>query len=179
MDVLVRKWMASAVLGAAMLVGSAETLSAQAAPAGGGQAAPASPPIVVYRKALMNANVQHMAALRALSSGELELPDQVRKHAAALRENAVLTLKNNGGIHDLFPPGSLHATSRATAKIWDEPEEFTWRALAFQETASALFEVARGGGSAAQIRDAVGKVQVTCGGCHASMRGPAPPAGTN
>ena len=195
MDVPVRKWMASAIVAAAVLVGSAGTLWAQAAPASGGQAAPASggqaapPAIVVYRKAFMNANAQHMAALRALTSGgeiglgETELRDHVRRHSAALRENAILMTKVVGGNWDLFPMGSLHASSRATEKIWAEGEggigvEFAWRAQAFEQTASDLVQVAQKG-SVDQIREAVARVQVTCGGCHASMRGPALPAGTN
>ena len=175
MDVPVRKWMASAILAGALLVGSAEMLWAQAAPASGGAQA-ASPQIVVYRKALMNTNTQHMAALRALTSGEIQLPDHIRKHAAALLENALLLTKGVSGSWDAFPRGSTHPTSRATAKIWDEAEEFTWRTQAFHETATALFEAARSGASAQQLRDAIQRVQVTCMGCHVSMRGPAIPA---
>ena len=187
MDVPIRRRMASAILAAAVLVGSAETLPAQAAPASGGQAAP--PTIVLYRKAFMNANAQRMAALRALASGgetglgEIELRDHVRRHAAALQENAVLTTTGMRGNYDLFPRGSVHPSSRATEKIWVEAEggvgvEFTWRVQAFEETAGDLVQVAQRG-SVDQIREAVGRVQVTCGGCHNSMRGPAQPAGAN
>jgi cytochrome c556 len=179
MHVPVKKWTTSAVIAAAVLVGSAETLWAQAAPAAPAPSAQAAaPPIVVYRKALMNSNTQHMAALRALTSGEVQLPDHIRMNAAALRENAVLLAKGVNGNTDLFPAGSLHALSRATPKIWQEGEggtgvEFAWRAQAFQETATTLFQLAQRGAPVEQIREAVGRVQVTCGGCHASMRGPA------
>ncbi len=187
MDVPIRRQMASAILAAAVLVGSAETLSAQAAPASGGQAA--LPAIVLYRKAIMNANAQRMAALRALASGgeiglgETELRDHVRRHAAALHGNAVLMTRGTRGNHDLFPRGSVHPSSRATEKIWVEEEggvgvEFTWRVQAFEQTADDLVQVAQRG-SVDQIREAVGRVQVTCGGCHNSMRGPAQPAGAN
>ena len=189
MDVGVRGWMASAIVTAAVLVGSAEALSAQAAqtpPTGGAQATP--PVIVVYRKAFMNANAQHMAALRALTSAEIGLPetvqrDHIRRHAAALQENAILMTKVVGRNFDLFPEGSLHAQSRATEKIWAEGEggfgvEFAWRVHAFEETATDLLEAARSGAPVERIRAEVGRVQVTCGGCHASMRGPAP-ASTN
>jgi cytochrome c556 len=192
-EVPVRKWMTSAVLAAAVLVGSAETLWAQAtpaapAPAPGAQAAPASPPIVVYRKALMNQNTQHMAALRALTAAggiglaEAETRSQIQRHAAALWENANLMTKGVRGNWDVFPANSLHATSRATPKIWVEQEggtgvEFAWRIQAFEQTTNALLQLAKTESSSVdQIREAVQRVQVTCGGCHASMRGPAPAA---
>ena len=126
MDVPIRRRMTSAILAAAVLVGSAEALSAQAAPARGGQAAP--PAIVLYRKAFMSANAQRMAALRALASGgeiglgETELRDHVRRHATALHENAVLMATGMRGNYDLFPRGSVHPSSRATEKIWVEAE---------------------------------------------------------
>ena len=173
MDVPVRNWMASAVLAAAVLAGSAETLSAQATPAPAAAQTPPPPAIVVYRKAFMNMNAQHMAALRALTSGEIQLPDNIRRHAAALQENAILMTKFVGQDWDFFPVGSLHAQSRATAKIWEEREEFAWRGQAFAETATALFEAVKRGASNEELRTAIGRVQTTCGGCHASMRGPA------
>ena len=187
MDMPIKRRMASAILATAVLAGTAEALPAQAAPASGDQAGP--PAIVLYRKALMNANVQRMAALRALASGgeiglgETELRDHARKHAVVLHENAVLMTKGLRGNYDLFPQGSVHPSSRATEKIWLEAEggvgvEFTWRVQAFEETAADLVRVAQTG-SVDQIREAVGRVQVTCRGCHTSMRAPAQPAGAN
>ena len=152
---------------ATLFAGNAETLSAQAQ---GGDI----PAIVVYRKALMNTNVQRLRALRALTSGEIEDREQVRKLASVLAENGRAMMSQAfAGIHDMFPEGSMHATSRAIAPIWEKSAEFTERVRAFAVAAQDLEQAAQRG-SREQIVEAIAAVGQTCGGCHTEFRGPAP-----
>ena len=44
----------------------------------------ADPPAIAYRKAMVAANRQHIAAMRALLSGEISHPDDIKVHADAL-----------------------------------------------------------------------------------------------
>jgi cytochrome c556 len=150
--------------------------SASAQQAGGNQ--PADPAIVVIRKALMNSNTQHMAAIRALVSADLNLPDHIKKHAQALADNGkLLATQSSSADYDLFPPGSTHANSRAMEEIWSNKEGFTERVRAFQVATANLSElVQRGNPTKEQITAALTPVQQSCGGCHMPFRRPAQPA---
>ena len=170
MHVPVKGWIVAAA--AAMLVGSSVSLSAQA-----GAADETEPPVIVsYRQALMRANAQRLGALRALSSGEIDLPEHIRWHSAALAENGrMMMTQATAGIHDVFPEGSTHATSRASEEIWERSGEFTERVRDFSVAANAVNEAAQGG-SMEQIREAIAEVGRTCNGCHQEFRLPAPGA---
>jgi len=169
------RFMSAAAVAAAIVLGTPDGAAAQAA---GGNQRPASPAIVAYRKALMNSNSQHMNALRALVTADVNLPDHIRKHAQALADNGKLVSTQSASAdYDMFPPESTHATSRATEAIWADKEAFTERVRAFQTATARLNEIAQRGGTKEQITAALTPVQQSCGGCHMAFRGPALPTG--
>jgi len=161
----VKGWTIAIVAAGAILFGDAASLSAQA-----GDEAPA---IVAYRKAIMNSNSRNLASLRALVSGEVDLPDHIRMRAAALAENGRMMMTQAiAGTHDVFPEGSLHSTSRASEEIWARSGDFTEANRAFAVAASNLETVAQRG-SMDEIQEALTATQQTCGSCHGEFRGPA------
>ena len=170
----VSRFLTGAAVAAAVVLGTPGSAAAQQA--GGNQ--PADPAIVVYRKALMNSNVQHMAALRALVTADVNLPDHIGKHAQALADNGKLMATQSASAdYDLFPPGSTHANSRAMEEIWSNKEGFTERVRAFQVATANLNElVQRGKPTKEQIAAALTPVQQSCGACHMAFRRPAQPA---
>lgn len=167
MHLSVKNIVSTGALAAALLLGGVEGVAAQAAAGGGGQQAPAAPPIVALRKALMNSNGQHIAALRALLGGELNLPLHILKHTQALADNGAM-------LGALFPQGAVttHAMSRAKAEIWSDAEGFTTRVRAFADATKNLNAIAQRGFNN-QTLEALNAVQPTCGGCHMAFRGPA------
>ena len=166
--------MSAAAVAAAIVLGAPNSASAQAA---GGNQQPADPAIVAYRKALMNSNTQHLNALRALVTADVNLPDHIKKHAQALADNGKLVSTQSASAdYDMFPPGSTHANSRAMEEIWSNREAFTERVRAFQTATAALNEIAQRGGSKEQITAALTPVQQSCGACHMAFRKPAPAA---
>jgi cytochrome c556 len=169
--------MAAAAVAGAIFLGTAERAAGQAG--GGGAQQPAAPAIVVYRKALMNSNAQHMNALRALVTADVNLPDHVKKHAQALADNGkLLATQSASADYDMFPPGSTDPSSRAMEEIWSNKEGFTERVRAFQVATSNLNDlVQRGSPTKEQIAAALTPVQQSCGGCHMAFRKPAQPAG--
>ena len=171
------RYLAGAAVAAAIVLGAPGGVSAQARAGGGNQ--PADPAIVAYRKALMNTNAQHVAALRALLTADVNLPDHIKKHAQALADNGKLVATQSASAeYDLFPPGSTHANSRAMDEIWSNKEGFTERVRAFQVATSNLNDlVQRGNPTKEQITAALTPVQQSCGGCHMAFRKPAQPAG--
>ena len=165
--------MAGAVVAAAMTVGSAESVSAQGAPAGGGGAAaqaPAPPPIVAYRKAMMQTSSQHQAALRALLSGQVTgtTDEDIEMHVGALVNQGKMFPR-------MWPAGSTHELSRATEDIWTKPEEFSARLKAFADAGEALKKAADTGDNTVTMT-ALTAFGQTCGACHTPFRKPAPPA---
>lgn len=158
----------------AILVGSPLSLSGQAGPAD-----ETDPPLIVsYRQALMRANQQRLRALRALTSGEINLPEHIRLHSAALADNGrMMMTRAAAGIHDVFPAASTHATSRASDEIWERSGDFTERVRDFSLAASAVNEAAQVE-SMEQIREAIAEVGRTCNGCHQEFRLPAPGPGS-
>jgi cytochrome c556 len=165
----VKQVVTTGALAATLLLGGVQGVAAQAAAGGGGgQQQPAAPPIVALRKALMNSNVQHVAALRALLGGEVNLPLHILKHTQALADNGAM-------IGQLFPEGGVttHAMSRAKAEIWSDKEGFATRVRAFADATKNLNAVAQRGFND-QTLEALNAVQPTCGGCHMPYRGPAP-----
>ena len=157
----VKRWIAAAAVVGAMLVGDAGNLSAQ----GGGNRQAADPPVVAYRKAMMSSNSAHVNSLRALLSGELDLPSHVLRHTAALEANGKI-------FAHLFPEGSTHPNSRAMDEIWTKKDEFAARVTAFADATRTLNEIAQRGFDD-QTLDALTAVRQTCGGCHTPFRKPA------
>jgi cytochrome c556 len=108
--------------------------------------------------------------MRALLSGEISHPDDIKIHADALA--------NIGWMFaGLFPEGSTGPTSRAMDEIWTMEEDFTAQVNAFRDATQELKETAEGGNNAATL-EAVAAVTVTCRACHTPFRKTAaPPAG--
>jgi cytochrome c556 len=142
-------------LAAVLLVGGVQEVAAQQA----------DPAIVTLRKSLMVSNQQHIAALRALLSGDVNLPLHILKHTAALQANGEM-------LGQLFPEGSMHASSRAVEAIWSDSEGFTQRVRAFADATRNLNAVAQRGFND-QTVEALSAIGPTCGGCHGTFRGPA------
>jgi cytochrome c556 len=165
----VKQVVTTGALAAALLIGGVQGVAAQTAGGGGGgQQQPAPPPIVALRKALMNSNAQHIGALRALLSGEVNLPLHILKHTQALADNGQM-------IGQLFPEGGVttHALSRAKAEIWSNKADFETKVKAFADATRNLNAIAQRGFND-QTLAALNQVQPTCGGCHMPYRGPAP-----
>jgi len=166
----VKQFVSTGALAAALLLGGAQGVAAQAA--GGGQQAqqPAPPPIVALRKAVMQSNTQHIAALRALLGGELNLPLHILKHTQALADNGAM-------MGTIFPADGVttHALSRAKPEIWSNGADFAAKVKAFADATRNLNAVAQRGFND-QTLEALNAVQPTCGGCHTPYRGPAPAA---
>jgi cytochrome c556 len=164
-----KRLMGTGALAAVLVLGGAQGAAAQAAGGAAGRRA-ADPPAIAYRKAMMAATRQHIAAMRALLSGEISHPDDIKMHADALANIGLM-------FAGLFPEGSTGPTSRAMDEIWAMEEDFTARVSAFRDATQALKETAKGGNNAATI-EAVTAVNVTCRACHTPFRKPAaPPAG--
>ena len=157
----VKRWTAAAAMAVAMVVGNAGNLTAQ----GGGNQQAAVPPVVAYRKAMMSANSAHVNSLRALLSGELDLPAHVLRHTAALEANGEI-------FAHIFPEGSTHASSRSMDDIWSNEDEFAAHVTAFADATRTLNQVAQRGFDE-QTLEALTAVRQTCGACHTAFRKPA------
>ena len=107
-----KRLMGAGVLAAVLVCGSTQELVAQAA----GRRA-ADPPVIAYRKAMMAANRQHIGTMRALLSGEISHPEDVKMHAAALADVGWM-------FAGIFPEGSTGPMSRAMEEIWTMEEDF-------------------------------------------------------
>lgn len=165
-----KQWMAAAAVAAAVWFGGASGVSAQGAAGGGGGGAnrPADPPQIAYRKAMMQSNGQHIAAIRAILAGAMGGKDALKMHAAAL--------ENNGKMwKDMWPEGSTGPTSRSKDEIWTNKEDFAAKVKGFADATHALDEAAEKGDKDATTK-ALADVQATCGACHTPYRKPAQPA---
>lgn len=164
-----KRWMAAAGVAAAVLFGGASSVSAQGAGGAAGAAPqrPPDPPAIAYRKAMMQANAQHMNALRALLAGGLNHPDDVKKHADAMEKQGEM-------FEAMWPEGSTGPESRAKDEIWSMKDDFAAKLKAFKDATHELDETAEKGENGATLA-AVTAVNATCGACHMSYRKPAPP----
>ena len=155
-----KRLMGAGALAAVLVIGSAQEAVAQ----GAGRRA-ADPPVIAYRKAMMAANRQYIAAMRALLSGEISHPQDIKMHADALA--------NIGWMFTgLFPEGSTGPTSRAMEEIWTMEEDFAARVSAFRVATEVLKATAEEGDNAATLA-AVTAVNGTCRACHTPFRRPA------
>ena len=171
--------MGAFALTAVVALGSAQSATAQGAGGGAGgggaAAAPADPPAIAYRKAMMQANVQHVAALRALLNPANPIKDNgaIKRHAEAMERQGEM-------FSNMWPEGTMGPTSRSKAEIWSDNAGFTAKIKAFADAASALDEAAEKGDNTATLA-AVTALNATCGGCHTAYRSPpiapAAPAG--
>ena len=167
-----KRLMGASALVAVLALGSVQAVAAQAGGGGGGgggggQQAPADPPLIAYRKAMMNANAQHQGALRVLlnpANASMSKAADIKMHAAALDNQGKMFAA-------IFPEGSMGATSRAKAEIWSMKDDFGTKVKAFVDASHALNEAAMKGDNAA-TNTAFTAFNATCGGCHMVFRGP-------
>lgn len=149
-------------IAAAVVFGNPGSLSAQA---GGGGRGPQDPPVVAYRKALMQIGSQHIAAITAALTGQIGSKDDIRMHAIAL--------ENDGKMFaSIFPEGSTAATSRAKDDIWTDEADFQAKLRAFSDAVHTFRETAEQG---AVTEAALEKMHDTCTDCHDRYRKPAQP----
>lgn len=157
MRLSVKHFASAGALAAAVLLGGTQDAAAQQEDL---------PAIVSLRKALMVSNQQHVRALGALLSGELNMPLHILRHAEVMEYNGRM-------LSQLFPEGSTNPASRATDQIWDDEEGFAARVQAFADATRDLNRVAQRGFND-QTAEALATVRATCAACHQAYRGPAP-----
>ncbi len=119
-------------------------------------------PETEYRIALMVSLQNHMAAIGALSSGDIGYAGHVQMHASAV--NGIATMAA-----DAFPAGTAGPGSRASEDIWTNWDTFLEKLQVLQTGAAALNAAAQSGEMAAPRREVGG----SCRGCHSDFRLPA------
>lgn len=166
-----KRLMGASALVAVLALGGVQAVAAQAGGGGGGGAGgggaarpPADPPIVAYRKAVMQTNAQHQAALRVLLAADspIKSPEAVKMHAQALANSGKM-------MGETFPEGSTAPTSRAKEEIWTQKADFAAKMKDFADKAQALADAASKGENAATAA-ALTAMGTTCGGCHMPYR---------
>jgi cytochrome c556 len=73
-------------------------------------------------------------------------------------------------IPSLYPPGSNGFFSRASGDIWRNWSDFEAKARTFQNSASALAELASTNAGPLLLNDAFDKLQASCKSCHDAYR---------
>lgn len=123
---------------------------------------PEPTPETEYRQSLMISLQQHMRALGALVSGDIEYADHVQAHASAI--DGIATMAG-----DAFPEGTAGPGSRSSETIWDNWDAFVEKLEVLQTGAAALNAAAQSGDMAA-VEEARGQVGSSCRGCHTDFR---------
>ena len=116
--------------------------------------------VAEYRHLMMESIGAHMKSANMILRGQLDNWDHLQVHAEALRELGDI-------MPSLFTEGS--EGGEALAVIWEEPEEFSKRVVAFQDAASS-FATAATGDDRATVGEAFGQVGRSCKGCHDRYR---------
>jgi len=131
-------------------------LIAASAPA----ADPAPDKVVAYRQTLMSSTGRHMKAIGMIVKGEIDRPQDLEGHAAALHAAS-------RDLTTLFPPttGPDKLKTDAKAEVWTRWTDFETAAKAFETETAALLEAARKKDIDA-FKAQFGKVGDSCGGCH-------------
>ena len=127
--------------------------------------APEATPETQYRKALMTSLQNHMRALGALVSGDVDYAGHVQTHASAVHGIAEMA-------GDAFPEGTAGEGSRSSEAIWENWDAFNDKLRTLQEGAAALNAAAQAGDMDA-LAAARGQVGGSCRGCHTDFRLPA------
>lgn len=115
---------------------------------------------------------QRMMAMKDMAAGTKELSLMVtgKKAYDAERVKAIAAaIKGHAGeIPKLFPKGTNHHPSEATAKIWTHWDDFKGHAEKLAELADGLASAAPNGKMAAI--GSFAKIGKTCSGCHEDYR---------
>ena len=145
-----------AVALAALVIALPEGVSAQE---------PEPTPETEYRIALMTSLQNHMRALGALVSGDVDYAGHVQFHASAVQGIATMA-------GDAFPAGTAGEGSRSSDAIWENWDSFTEK-LQVLVTGAAALDAAAQSGDMAALDAARGEVGGSCRGCHTDFRLPA------
>ncbi len=119
--------------------------------------------IIKHRQAVMKAVGGHMGAMGAILKGKVKFTGDLKTHARAMADLAVIAER-------VFPEGSDFGETRALPEIWDKPKEFKKVVDAFKTESAKLAKIA-GGGDVKAFGDqfkAMGKN--ACGACHKAFR---------
>lgn len=115
---------------------------------------------------------QRMMAMKDMAAGTKELSLMVtgKKAYDAERVKAIAAMiKGHAGeIPKLFPKGTNHHPSEATAKVWTHWDDFKGHAQKLAEFADGLASAAPNGKTAAL--GSFAKIGKTCSGCHEDYR---------
>lgn len=119
--------------------------------------------IIKHRQAVMKAVGGHMGAMGAILKGKVKFTGDLKTHARAMADLAVIAER-------VFPEGSDFGETRALPEIWDKPKEFKKIVEAFKVESAKLARIA-GGGDVKAFGDQfkiMGKN--ACGACHKAFR---------
>lgn len=143
---------------AAMLLASGAVLVAQES------MAQAKPEVLVkQRKAAMTLQGKYIAPLVAIAQGKAPYSAGVVQRDAAYLE----TLSKMPW--DGFDPSTKGEKSLALPAVWEKSGEFKQAAERFENEATKLAQLSKGGDEAA-VKAQIGAVGKTCGGCHDNFR---------
>jgi cytochrome c556 len=112
------------------------------------------------RQALMKSNSADAKAIKAAVEA---------KDYATVEVKARDIAGNAGKIVGLFPKGSDTGKTKATAAIWDKPDDFAKNAKSLSKAASELADAAKAKDDAA-IAVKVKALGDVCGNCHKTFR---------
>ncbi|HSE88900.1 MAG TPA: cytochrome c, partial [Candidatus Binatia bacterium] len=112
------------------------------------------------RQALMKSNSANAKAIKAAVEA---------KDYATIETKAKEIMANGDKIVGLFPKGSDTGKTKATAAIWDKPDDFAKNAKSLSKAASELADAAKAKDDAA-IAVKVKALGDVCGNCHKTFR---------
>ncbi len=121
--------------------------------------------VIQYRQALLQLVKSNVGVLGAMSKGKIEVDAQVVETNAQRIKQLSLMMK------DYFAgdTSKFNMKSDALPKIWTEFDQFSIKADALTEAASAL-EMAAKSGDEGQIVSSIGPIFKSCKGCHDSYK---------
>ncbi len=116
--------------------------------------------VIEKRQKLMKSN---SADAKAINNAAKE------KDYATIETKAKEIVDNAGQIVELFPKGSTKGKTKATAAIWEKPDEFAKNAKNLGKAASDLAAAAKAKNDA-EITIKVKALGDVCGSCHDAFR---------
>lgn len=120
--------------------------------------------VVKQRMDAMTDVGRNMKAIAAMVKGESPFD------AAKVKMSAQIIAGHARNIPDLFPKGTQHKPSEATAAVWRDWERFVAIAADLEEGAVSLARAAGTAGVASDIRQQLAVVGKNCKTCHESFR---------
>jgi cytochrome c556 len=126
------------------------------------QQAPKPEDQIRYRQSIMNVIGRQFGMLNAMSKGDVPYNKDAAVKAAGLAETlSTLPLP-------LFGPGlDKGAPTKASTKIWSEPDKFK---AALEKMQGEMKKLPGAAGDAAALKTAVGDIGKTCKACHDDYR---------